>query len=113
MKIIFFILIFLISLNAGWDKGNTFVEYTKELKKDTSDKSVKWLQYGLAGGYVSGIRDMLIDAEYICIPKGVTTMQIDAIVLKYIDENPNKWHESASFLVWTPLIESYPCKKKK
>lgn len=113
MKIIILGLVLAISLNAGWSEGNKFVEYSKEMKKDSNDKTMKWYRVGHAEGYIAGIRDMLIDLEYICVPTGVNGSQIDAIVLKYINDNPTKWNKPASSLVWTPLIDAFPCKKKK
>ncbi len=113
MKKIILGLALVITLNAGWSEGNRFVEYSKEMKKDSDDKTMKWYKVGHSEGYVAGIRDMLVDLEYICIPNGVTSAQVNAIVLKYIDDNPTKWNKSASFLVWTPLLEAFPCKKKK
>jgi len=112
MKTTIILLMLAISLQAGWKEGNEFVEWSKEIKKDSNDKTIKWYKVGNSEGYIEGIRDTLVDLEYICIPARVTNRQIYAVVLKYIDDNPTKWNNSASSLVWTPLMSAFPCKKK-
>jgi hypothetical protein len=41
-----------------------------------------------------------------CINEGMTYGQVVAIVQKYMENNPSKWHESMSWLVWIALSEA-------
>ena len=113
MKKIFLVLILALSLNANWRNGNEFVNDMKESIKFSKDKSGDLYSALAYHGYVDGVRDTLIDAQYICIPQGVTGGQIYSVIEKFILNNPEKWNNSASYLVETPLLNTFPCKKKK
>lgn len=45
----------------------------------------------------------------VCAPKFVTSRQNVSIVLKYLDKNPEEWHEPAVSLIHSALIEAFPC----
>jgi len=115
-KIILIILILNFNiLNAGgWVSGNELVKYMNENKKLSNGiKNVDTIDALRFNAYVFGVIDVLEDAEYICIPENVNGRQLFAIVIKYIDNNPDKWNKTASYLVETPLLNTFPCKKKK
>lgn len=61
--------------------------------------------------YIAGIADALIDAKYICPSSGVSGRQVEAIVNKYLKNNPEEWSKSSNYLVETPLLKAFPCKK--
>jgi len=102
-----------ISLNASFTDGNRLVEDMREYKIWSNGK--KNVDYGKVMGfmgYVSGVSDSL-GGVLICYPSNVTLGQVNAIVIKYIENNPDKWNQNASFLVSNPLIKTFPCKKTK
>jgi len=113
MKKIILGLACVVSLNAGWISGNDFISNMKEYKKYENGQDYGAISAGLFSGYVSGIRDTLIDAGYICIPSEANGKQIFYIVIKWTENNPEKWNQPASNLVATPLLDAFPCKKKK
>lgn len=113
MKKIILGLILTISLNAEWVAGNKLVNFMKEAKKANAEASnIDYIEANKFKYYLLGVIDTIESAGHTCIPNNVTQGQLMAIVIKYIDNNPDKWNESANKLVWTPLIDKFPCKKQ-
>ena len=100
------------NVSAGWLAGNDLVTYAKEWKKsfDGSDNANTY-EVGKFQMYVAGVVDGL-DGVSICLPENATGGQMLSIVYKYIDSHPEKWSNSALSLVYSPLSETFPCKKK-
>jgi hypothetical protein len=46
---------------------------------------------------------------YFCTPAGVTGRQLAQVVVKYLNENPEKLHLSAGSLVLNALGTAFPC----
>ena len=44
-----------------------------------------------------------------CLPKNGTNHEYVRVVLHYLDEHPNKLHESYGILVFLALRDAYPC----
>jgi len=44
-----------------------------------------------------------------CIPDGASNFEMANVVLKYLNDHPNKLHESYSLLVILALQDGYPC----
>ena len=114
-KIILSLIITFNILNAGgWVAGNDLVKYMNEAKKvNNGNQNVDWSDALRFHNYVFAVVDVLEDANYICIPNNVKGQQLFAIVIKYIDNHPEEWNKTASYLVETPLLNTFPCKKKK
>jgi len=114
-KIVLSLIITFNILNAGgWVAGNNLVKYMSEAKKaDNGSQNVDWSDALQFQAYVFGVVDVLEDAGYMCIPSNVKGRQLFAIVMKYIDNHPEEWNKTASYLVETPLLNTFPCKKKK
>jgi len=114
-KIVLSLIITFNILNAGgWVSGNNLVKYMNEAKKaNNGNQDINWNDAARFNNYIFGVVDVLEDAGYICIPSNVTGRQLFAIVIKYIDNHPEEWNKTASYLVETPLLGTFPCKKKK
>ena len=46
----------------------------------------------------------------ICYPKGVTFGQLKKILIKWLNESPEKLHEELNFLYIMMMRETFPCK---
>jgi hypothetical protein len=66
---------------------------------------------GWCMGLVKGIRDTVEAANIVCVPLNVTNEQAVRIVVKYIDDRPQRQHESFSALVIAALSAAFSCKK--
>jgi Rap1a immunity proteins len=62
-------------------------------------------------GYVEGVTDGY-NGDLFCVPYGVTTDELLAVVLKYLNDNPTSWHKSAIVDIGVALREAYPCPAK-
>ena len=66
----------------------------------------------IAMGYVAGVVDMG-SGEYHCAPPDATLGQIRDMVRNYLINTPANRHMSAAVLVTVPLMNTWPCTKKK
>jgi hypothetical protein len=90
--------------NAGFSDGNELKGQLEAALKDDGN-------YYLAGvgmGYVVGVYDAGEDNSY-CLPDGVTVRQLGSVVLKYLEEHPERLHHRAAFLVFSALVTTWPC----
>ena len=69
-------------------------------------------------GYISGLSDGValkqvkgtpFDWQPICIPQSVNVKQKTAVVVRYVESQPARWHELASILVLSAWREAWPC----
>ena len=91
---------------AGFFSANDLHSWLLEKEKPNGSQ----FSSGLFNGYVSGVVDMG-DSVLFCTSSGVTAGQYNAVVAKYINNNPEKWNRNAYFLVVSALEEAFPCKK--
>lgn len=63
-------------------------------------------------GYVVGVVDSRLGINY-CLPSGVTLGQLTALVLKQLNDNPDKLHFSGDAHVVHILKNTWPCKDRK
>jgi hypothetical protein len=47
----------------------------------------------------------------VCLPEEATNKEIGLVFLKFMDEHPEKLHESAGFTFWSAVSHAYPCHK--
>ena len=66
--------------------------------------------------YIVGVADASgslaswgISTRYVCVPNNASSKQLKSIVEKYINEHPEKLHQSASSQVLNALSEAFPC----
>lgn len=62
-------------------------------------------------GYIWGIADAYGDVVF-CIPDGIQTGQLGAIVTQYLKSHPERWNEEASWIVLSAFKPVFPCSKK-
>jgi len=60
-------------------------------------------------GYVGGVFDTLSLAQKLCRPEDMTNGEAEAIVSKFLKENPGELKRSAGGLVAEALMRAYPC----
>lgn len=56
---------------------------------------------------MTGVIDVLDDTQLVCTSTDVVGRQVYAVVIKYIEDNPDKWNQDASFLVSAPLSKPF------
>ena len=90
------------SAHADFQSGN---EILNNINSDN------YYSKGNAMGYIMGVVDAY-SGIYICPPATITGGQIQDIVKSYLVQTPSVRHQGASGLVYTAMVEFFPCKKK-
>ena len=110
LKPIFFIMLLIFTSSLiGPDQrivttmsGNDLLKYCEST--DGSERT-------LCNAYISGVRDgATVEAQTLSfdMPLGVTSEQLQDIVVKYLKGNPENRHQFAGFLVLKALRNAYP-----
>ena len=74
-------------------------------------------RFGVCAGYIAGIVDFhtvattveSLPSDMFCLPKNISTAQVIRDVRQYLEDNPEKHHDLAAYLVLLALREAYPC----
>jgi hypothetical protein len=69
--------------------------------RDTDD----WYKVGYCDGVVKGVSDTMTD---ISVPSGVTIGQIELVVIKYLEDNPQILNKRDTFLIREALRKAFP-----
>jgi hypothetical protein len=87
----------------GGMTGNELKEYADSGEK--GDLSTK----GFVLGYIMGV--IQTTDIPMCIPKGVTNYQVQAVVVKFLKDNPEQLHMPANLLTLAAVTKAWPCPK--
>ena len=87
-----------------------------ELKKSCEvigreSKPRYWGSTGFCFGYVGGVMHMMESVRSGCPPRGVTFRQASDVVMKWMNDHPEKLHLGGRVVVTHALGEAWPCKK--
>ena len=74
-------------------------------------------KFGVCAGYIAGIVDFhtvattveSLPVNMFCLPPKISTAQVIRQVIQYLENNPDKHHDLAAYLVIIALREAYPC----
>jgi hypothetical protein len=96
--------------------GNGLLEDCKAFLDDDSPHRVR---AGECIGYISGLTSMhdiysqlSANGRLFCIPSdGVERGQVVRIVVKFLEDHPEKLHESKAFLAINAMKSAFPCPK--
>lgn len=76
------------------------------------------LKAGVCIGFIDGwlqlammLKPPLVSQELFCPPKGVTNQQVIDIVVKYMNDHPEKLHQPAAQILYDAISDSFPCSK--
>lgn len=125
MKITICITIFLLYCMPGIStaEGTTGTELLNQCKDAVNfmdNRGPTNFKVGQCLGYLNGLteatnynrKDNIRNVPYFCLPNDVTIGQEVMIVVKYLENNPEKLHEPSFSLVMKALKDAFPCKKK-
>ena len=99
--------------------GNDFLRQCNEPKSSRgSNFTVAAAQYARCMGYIQGFLEGHMALAVVsgvsptyCCPQNVDFGQVRRIVVKFLNENPDKTHLFISALVEKALIDAFPCPK--
>jgi len=103
------VFVLLVTLNLNVYAGATFVD-GNELYEDMKNNYGKLY----SSGYITGVADVGNDNSIygfrFCVPQQATRGQLADVVNKWLEQNPDKRHYSASSLIAHAFQETFPCK---
>jgi hypothetical protein len=72
------------------------------------------LQQGECIGIIEGLAAFAVrepfETNRSCVPDDVTISQVTTVVVRWMDQHPQRWHENFFVLVLLALHEAWPCK---
>jgi len=103
--------------------GSNFLEACSSIDSEGNRSSVRIYNDATCLGWVEGfedgftVHDELLSVpekdRMVCVPSGVTTIQIVRIIKKYIADNPEKAHRPTRYIASLALARAFPCKARK
>ena len=103
--------------------GSNFLEFCSSIDSEGNRSPVRIYNDAMCLGWVEGfedgftVHDELLSVpekdRMVCIPRGVSTIQIVRIIKKYIADNPEKAHRPTRYIASLALARAFPCKAKK
>ena len=105
-----------ISATARGSDGNNLKRMCDQVKKiEEGKKNASRFDAGMPlatiGAYSDAIRDIkaLQNMRMPCMPVGVNYGQREAVVRKYLEEHPEKWHLTYQKIIIEAMLEAFPC----
>lgn len=85
-------------------KGNDLVRACEKIDSKTDS-----MDFGICMGYIEGVADSMESS--ICISPDVEAGQLIKATIKWLNDNPNQLHHDAATLVFSALVDAFPCRK--
>ncbi len=103
--------------------GSDFLELCSGIDTERKADPVRIHDDATCLGWVEGFRDgFTVHDELlgvperdrmVCMPRGVTTVQIVRVIKKYVADNPDKAHRATRYVASIALARAFPCKAGK
>jgi hypothetical protein len=77
------------------------------------------IKAGLCIGFINGYQQLAVmlpasaNIKLACWPDGATPIQIAKIVVRYLDQHPEKLHLPAAQLIYDATSDVFPCSTEK
>ena len=92
------------------NSGTKLLEQCSDWAKPDSEQTPSSYQASaFCSAYVAGVFDAM---DNVCPPDGVTYGQMVRVVLKFLNDHPERLHEGRFRLVVDALRAAWPCKRK-
>jgi len=103
--------------------GSDFLEICSTIDRERREDPVRIHNDATCLAWVEGFRegftvhDELLGVpekdRMVCMPRGVTNIQIVRVVKKYIADNPEKAHRATRYIASLALARAFPCRAGK
>jgi hypothetical protein len=106
---------------AVFSTGNEMLDSCSAAVRSTDERldGVNSIKAGYCMGYLAGFVDSYDVGVYTgakevaCIPKTVNNGQLARVLVKWLKENPTQLHRNPRILVYSALVDGFPCAAKK
>ena len=119
--IVFLVLMFIptpVSAIPAWD-GNELMNHCRHWQKATDrgfDEDTVGISVGMCAGLIGGYTDSMRDFANVftqkfnlCIPNNAKWGQRIKVVIKYLEEHPEKLHMHYAILLLEAMSDAFPC----
>jgi Rap1a immunity proteins len=89
--------------------GNTLLEPCRALLDPANTRGN--FSEGMCEGVIASI-SFWFSGNVFCAPAGATHQQLDRVIVRYMDQQPERLHEDFRGLAIEALIATWPCPKK-
>ena len=102
--------------NENQNNSPSLLDQCKALTDVDYQKCAACLGWG--DGYLQGWNRGEINVEAklvnssICLPVGATNEQLERVLLKFLNDHPERLHKDASKLTITAFRQAFPCRTK-
>lgn len=79
----------------------------KDIQKQSNETSI--VNRTVTLGYIMAVYDLTHNTKVYCMPKGVNTLRIKDIVVKYINDTPSSVETPAAIVIQDALAKAWPC----
>jgi hypothetical protein len=103
--------------------GSDFLEVCPSVEGEGNKDAARMQRDAMCLGWVEGFVDgFLVHEELlnvprkdrmVCVPRGVTTIQIVRVIKKYLADNPRKAHRPTRYIASLALAGAFPCRAGK
>jgi Rap1a immunity proteins len=103
--------------------GSKFLEICSDIDNQPNGDPIRVHNDATCLGWVEGfgdgftVHDELLGVperdRMVCMPRGVTTVQIIRVIKKYVADNPEKAHRATRYVASLALARAFPCKAGK
>jgi hypothetical protein len=93
--------------------GNDLLPRCQAAIASSERSAFKDVHESFSAGFCTGLVDGIIySSSSVCPPDGVTALQSVRVVVKFLNDNPDKLNLDQRVLVDAALTKAFPCKHK-
>jgi Rap1a immunity proteins len=92
------------------NSANSVLPGCKAFFEPITSDYIRSFKQGLCVGILPTLTSVLISGGGACIPSGVVDNQVIRVVIRYLDQRPERLHEEFKLLAMEAIHNAWPCK---